>query len=415
MSTVEFRRAFPAGAVICEEGAPGDCAYIIEKGAIEIVIHRDGQDIVLARRGVGAVLGEMALLDAGPRSATMRAVDDCVMLVLTNAQLQTRLQELDPVLRMVLSVVLKRFRDSMQEISAATSMPDAGMTAPVEADDGGGEVLRSAIARIEVEQELRQAIAQGDIEFHHQPLMAWSTEPDADAARGAYRVAGYEALARWRRPDGSLMPPGDFITIAEESGLIAEIGKAAVSAACDTLKRLEAEHGGERFVAINVTAADICDPAFFEHVKFQLDAADLPPRALALEITETTLMANAEHAVEMLERYKAFGIRVKIDDFGAGYSNFGYLARYPVHSLKIDKSVVDQMTDAPDCKGATLIRMIASMAKVLGLHTVAEGVETAEQAKRLTALGCDLLQGYHFGRPAPLFEDARPAAGAHSA
>lgn len=414
MQKTEIRRTFPPGAKIFNEGAPGDCAYIIESGEIEISIRRDDRDLVLARRGVGEIFGEMAIIDAAPRSASARAVVETTMLLLTEAQLQNRMKHLDPVLRMVLGVVLERFRASMQSMR---SDAPAAKTAPSDGADAGDEdgpqdenLFSAAIQQVELEQELRRGIADGQIVFFYQPLI------DSDDQR----VMGYEALARWNHPERGMLPPGAFIQVAEASGLVRQISRCAVEAACRAAARLRAApDGAHLFISANVTAEDICDPAFFDHVALCLELAGLAPDGLFLELTETTLIENADQALEMLGRYRALGVGVSIDDFGAGYSNFGYLARYPVQCLKIDKSVVDQVScDAAvrdDCKGGKLVRIIATMAEVLGLKIVAEGVETAEQALILRDLGCHQLQGYHFGKPAPLVfadldGDSAPAA-----
>lgn len=394
----DIRRTYPAGVTIFEEGAPGDCAYVIEQGEVEISIRRDDRDVVLAHRHAGEIIGEMAIVDAALRSASVKTVTECNVLVLTRDQLQSRLSRMDPVLRMVFGVILDRFRDSLKGIRG-----DSQVAAPSAPIAGPGETFRSAIDRIELEQELRRGVAAGEIEFHHQPLICAASR----------RTIGYEALARWRHPENGLVGPGRFIPVAEETGLIHEISRLAVASAAAAAARLRREAADQRdmYISANVTPEDLCDPAFFDYVCDCLGAADLAPDGLVLEITESTLIENADQASAMLHRYRELGVGVSIDDFGAGYSNFNYLALYPFRSVKIDKSVVDQIADGeeeaasgdPD-RGEKLIRAIVMMAHGLDFKVVAEGVETAQQADALGRYGCETLQGYFFGKPQLIFD-----------
>ena len=388
MPETEIRRTFPAGAVIFAEGDPGDCAYIIEHGSAEISVFRGGEKISVAERGPGEIFGEMAIIDANPRAATVTALTECRALLISREQMTNRLAGLDPMLRVVLGVVLERVRDNL-----GGARGPGGDAAPMRREEAErrAQTFNAAISRIEIEHELRRGIHRGQIEFHLQPIVRSS-----DGV-----VAGYEALARWRSPDRGLVSPGVFIPVAEESGLIRLISRLAVAAACGyaALSRARRGAGRKLHFSANVTAEDLCDPDFYDHVVACLAHEKLEPSALTLEITESTLLDNAEQVLAMLERYRALGVRISIDDFGAGYSNFSYLARYPVQVLKIDKSVIDQMTEG--ARGAKLMEAIVNMAQVLGLTLVAEGVETAAQAAQLRDLGCDLIQGFYFGKPAP--------------
>ena len=391
MSTGEVRRSFSAGELIFQEGALGDCAYVIESGEVEISLTRDGEHIRLATRGEGEIFGEMAIIDAEPRSATVTALRDCTLLVLTYDQLQKRLRGLDPVLRMVFGTVLQRFRAQLRDCSSsadAAPPPADKEDRPEQSAETGG--YGEAIAQIELQHELERGIEAGQLEFHLQPIV------DSDDRR----AVGFEALARWRHPERGLVPPGAFIPLAEKTGLAAAISRCAVTSACRDAARLRAECDPALYVSANATPEDICDPAFFEFVSDRLLEFGLTADALCLEITETTLIENAEQILEMLARYRDLGVRVSIDDFGAGYSNFSYLARFPVQTLKIDKSIVDEMDEGE--RGETLVEMIASMARLLDLKIVAEGVERLDQADRLRDLGCDLLQGYYFSKPKPI-------------
>jgi diguanylate cyclase (GGDEF)-like protein/PAS domain S-box-containing protein len=250
------------------------------------------------------------------------------------------------------------------------------------------EMLDGFLDDLQLERDLRQALDRDEIQVHYQPVV--------DLASAA--IVGAEALVRWVSPDRGRSPAA-FIPAAERSGLIVPIGRHVLRQAClDTARWLEA-HPGRRFsVSVNLSARQLREPALVADVEAVLAETGLPPDRLVVEVTESLLLDDLDAAVDRLEVLRALGVRVSIDDFGTGYSSLSYLGQLPVDILKIDKSFVDGVADG---HGRSLVPAILELSRTLGLLTIAEGVERAEQADRLVELGCGLAQGFLFSPPVP--------------
>jgi diguanylate cyclase (GGDEF)-like protein/PAS domain S-box-containing protein len=249
----------------------------------------------------------------------------------------------------------------------------------------------TVLARLELKDDLRRALTTDDqLVLHYQPIVA--------LANG--RVTGYEALARWRHPERGLIGPGSFIPMAEETGLIVPMGGWALEEACRQARRLQ-----ERFprplplgMSVNLSARQLQWSGLVGEIKQVLEATRIDPHALTIEVTESTMIDDVELAVRRLAELRALGLRIAIDDFGAGYSSLNYIRRLPVDILKIDKSFVDHIDRGEE--QVALAAAIIDVARVLSLITVAEGVERSSQLKQLLELGCDRAQGYYFAKPA---------------
>jgi EAL domain-containing protein (putative c-di-GMP-specific phosphodiesterase class I) len=215
-------------------------------------------------------------------------------------------------------------------------------------------------------------------------------------------IEGFEALLRWSHPTLGQISPVRFIPIAEESGLIVEIGCWVLQEACRWVARWRRDipEAGDLYVAVNVSARQLRDGIFLETVKSALSDNDLPGEALALELTESLLMENPTAAANLLAALRALDLRLLIDDFGTGYSSLAYLKRFPVDTVKIDQSFVEAL-DRDDTSEESLVAAIIAMAGALGMTTIAEGVETAGQEARLIELGCQVVQGFLYSRPVP--------------
>src|SRR5207249_2089698 len=209
-------------------------------------------------------------------------------------------------------------------------------------------------------------------------------------------LAGVEALVRWQHGELGLLAPDRFIPLAERTGLIKPLGRWVLQAAVRQAQAWQ-EQGLEIQVAVNLTAADLQDPDLPRTCLELLNKCGVAPRQLRVEITETTLMADAEHARRILQQLRSQGIHVSIDDFGTGYSSLAYLRRLPADELKIDKSFVQNV--ATDLGDAAIVRSVIALGHELGLTVIAEGVERPETLERLRAFGCDKAQGYLLGRP----------------
>ncbi len=244
--------------------------------------------------------------------------------------------------------------------------------------------------RLQLEGQLRGAAGRGELYLNYQPLYDVRTTS----------VVGMEALVRWQRGVDTLLQPGSFIPLAEEVGLIGEIGDWVVATACHQATGLFHGKRKDLRVAVNVSPRQLLGPGFGDWVRRQLDESGLSPEQLELEITESVVMDDSVETGTTLRKLCDLGVRLSIDDFGTGYSSLGYLQRYPFDTLKIDRSFVSGVVSDPNT--ARLVETIVTMAHGLGLETVAEGVETAEQLDFLRKCDCDLVQGFLLGRPMPL-------------
>jgi predicted signal transduction protein with EAL and GGDEF domain len=255
-------------------------------------------------------------------------------------------------------------------------------------------------ARTALERDLRRALAEGRFELHYQPQVELATG----------RVVGAEALLRWADPGRGMVPPSEFIPLAEETGLVLPLGEWALRAACEEASRWPAPLG----VAVNLSPVQFRQPGLAGTVARVLRETGLDPARLELEITEGVLLRDTEATVAELRALRALGVRVAIDDFGTGYSSLGYLRRFPFDKIKIDRAFVADLGRSADA--AAIVRAVVGLGRGLGMRANAEGVETAEQAALLRAAGCGEVQGYHFGRPMPAAEFATLiAAGARGA
>lgn len=249
------------------------------------------------------------------------------------------------------------------------------------------EMNASSAERVALESALRHAVSRDELFLHYQPVV--------DSASG--RIQGVEALVRWQHPERGLIPPDRFIPIADESGLIVDIGEWVLARACSQMKAWHDQGYAGLSIAVNVSAVQFGQPRLLEVVSRTLESTGLDPRLLMLEITEGILMQDAETAVGMLRALKNMGVKIGVDDFGTGYSSLTYLKRFPIDVLKIDRSFVRDL--AEDADDAAIVRAIIALARSLHLETVAEGVETAEQVELLRVQHVDRLQGYYFSRP----------------
>lgn len=249
----------------------------------------------------------------------------------------------------------------------------------------------NAIRRIEVESELRTALAQEQFMLYYQPTIDLQTG----------RFTGVEALVRWQHPRRGIVPPMEFIPLAEESGLIVPLGQWAIQEACRQVRIWQKEIPADEPIALNVnlSARQLRHTNIVQDIADALDDSGLLPSRLILEITESVLMIDTTATLNRLFQLKSLGVRLAIDDFGTGYSSFAYLRRFPIDIIKIDKSFVDGVANEPTA--SALVDAMIRIGKTLRLETVAEGVERTEQADCLRTLNCDIGQGYLFSRPLP--------------
>lgn len=245
-----------------------------------------------------------------------------------------------------------------------------------------------AVRYLRTGNELHRALERGELRVFFQPITSLETG----------RIAGFEALVRWQHPERGLVGPDQFVGLAEETGLVVPIGAWILEQAC-TQARAWHQQGAPITISVNLSPRQLAEPTLVDTVAGAIERTGIDPELVWLEITESTLVRDAEVAVSRLRALTALGVHLSVDDFGTGHSSMSYLQRFPVEALKVDRSFVDGLGREPEA--TAICTAVVSLAHALGMRAVAEGVETPEQVAILRTLGCELAQGYLFGRPAP--------------
>jgi EAL domain-containing protein (putative c-di-GMP-specific phosphodiesterase class I) len=279
---------------------------------------------------------------------------------------------------------------------------DGAMYAAKRAGKGRVEVFQprhhaAEMARQQLRADLQQALEDNQLVLHYQPIV--------DLVTGG--IVSFEALLRWHHPTRGLVPPAEFIPLAEETDLILSIGRWVLRQACEHAS--DWQHSGSRgagvTVSVNLSARQFHDHGLVAEVSNAAASARLDPRLLTLEITETLLLQDSTVTMNRIAGLQQLGITLALDDFGTGYSSLSYLRRFPIDILKLDKSFLDEVPG--NLQDEALVRGIVDLGSTLNLQLIAEGVETAAQATALAALGCPFGQGYHFARPMPHLDALR--------
>lgn len=387
MSHSDSRKTFKAGEIIMRQGEHGDCAYIIESGKVEIS-HDDSTGIkrILGTRGANAMIGEMAIIDDAPRTATITALEDCKLLEITKEDFSRRLKNSDSVLRMTTQVILTRYRDTL---TRAEIWGERQYWPPAEIVELNHAENNSAFQTIKIANEFKEALLSKLISLHYQPIIDLQTG----------NIVGFEALMRWNHPEKGYISPGIFIPVAEESGLIIEASKWALRESCLSLRRIEQKIKPQSkfYMSVNFSSADFSSEDFVDNVYNTISETDVAPQQIHLEITERVLIQQPDRAKETLKMCRSAGMGVSIDDFGTGYSSLSYLHYFPIDTLKIDQSFIREMNKNES--SMALVKSIIALGKNMRMKIVAEGVETLEDAKALRQMGCDYAQGFFFAKP----------------
>lgn len=381
-------KTFKAGDLIMKQGEKGDCAYIIEDGMVEILIEGpSGDERSIGTRGNGTIIGEMALVDDAPRTATIKAVKDCKMLEISREDFTQRLTTTDPVIQMISQVILTRYRDTLKRaeiVGESLTYPPPEMIERTISEQS--DVFES----VKIANKFRDALDNDILEMHYQPII--------DLFKG--EIIGFEALMRWTDPNDGFISPGLFIPIAEKSGLIVDASKWALKTSCDALKRMQDKTGApDLYMSVNFSSHDFAEEDFVDGIKETITSSGIQPNHVKLEITERLLIQQPDNAKDTLLACRNEGIGISIDDFGTGYSSLSYLYYFPIDTLKIDQSFVRAMNK--DVRSLELVKSIVALAKNLNLSCVAEGVEEADEAKLLRDMGCESVQGFYYARPMP--------------
>jgi EAL domain-containing protein (putative c-di-GMP-specific phosphodiesterase class I) len=423
MDSTEFQTTFDTDEYLFREGDPGNCAYIIDSGMVEVTLDKEGRKLTMATLTKGDILGEMAIIDRLPRSASARAIAPTVVTAIPLDYVSQKIEQSDPTVRMFFRLAMARYRDlnarlgqvfeglslsqgeasgddfasSTMElknvVSQFTEMQkriDSAVTKPAHSNGSalfGEETLEITKLLVTEEKLLKTAMTKKEFRLHYQPIIDLASN----------RIVGCEALVRWQHPSGELLPPSRFIPQAEDSGLIIDLGYWIAEEACNFQSRLANDFQKDIFIAINLSGKQFDDPFLVPSLADIMDRTGVRREQVKFEITESLLIDNPELAIQSLNQLKETGAKLAIDDFGTGYSSFSYLHRFPFDILKIDRVFIGAMSRSK--KSNQIVKSLVNLSHDLGMDVVAEGIESEHQAELMRNYKAAYGQGFHFSRP----------------
>ncbi|MCP4877324.1 MAG: EAL domain-containing protein [Gammaproteobacteria bacterium] len=422
MEAFELQTTFDTDEYIFREGDPGDCAYIIDSGMVEVSLDKDGRTLVMATLTKGDIVGEMAIIDRLPRAAAARAIAPTVLTAIPLDYVSQKIEQSDPTVRMFLRLAMARYRDMnarlgqvFEELSvgqsdassdafASSTMEmksvmsqfkemqkriDTAVTKPAPSDGNslfGEKTLEITKLLVTEEKLLKAAITKKEFRLHYQPIVDLASN----------RIVGCEALVRWEHPSGELLLPSRFLTQVEKSDLIIELGYWIAEEACNFQSRLLTDFRHDLFVAINLSGKQFEDQFLVPSLADIMDKTGARREQIKFEITESLLIDNPELATQSLHQLKETGAKLAIDDFGTGYSSFSYLHRFPFDTLKIDRVFVSAMSRSE--KSHQIVKSLVNLSRDLDMEVVAEGIESEHEAEIMRKFKATYGQGYYFSR-----------------
>ncbi len=383
------REVFNAGEYIFRAGDEGDCAYLIEDGAIEILLteQTDSQRVALFKKG--DMFGEITLIDCQPRTASARTIEKTVLIPIQRKLVENLLEKCDPILRQLFVVILERFRNTQNPKKDCLSI---SKQAASEAQQAKKKALKGeATQKLSIAHGITRALLHEEFELFYQPICRLTNGS----------VAGYEALIRWHHPTDGLIPPMDFLWLAEQTGLIRELGMWTLERACKDWPRLKKfTQCNKPFISVNLSPNQLTSEDLVSDVRNVMSKYAMPPAELKLELTETVVVERPELAILILNQLVELGSSLALDDYGTGHSGLEHIQRYPIGTLKIDRAFIAPMLAST--QSFEIVRSSIGMARSLGLNVVAEGIETESVRDALMKLGCEFGQGWYFGKPISL-------------
>ena len=390
--------AFSAGHTLFRAGDLRDCAYLIDAGEVEV---RDESGAALCHLGPGEIFGEMALVDTGARTATAVTLTHADIFIIPRSALRDRVRGLDPILSLLFGLLIERYRITRIHLPESIRQDQAeDMVKKVIKSDALPEELEKlsdirkqrdiALKELKIEQEICRGLEKSEFEPYFQPILKLPEQT----------IVGFETLIRWNHPDKGVIPPNEFIPVAERTGVVRRIDRMMMEKTCRAIPdmlEIFGESTNGFFISVNLSGINFETLDVIQHVREALIQTEVEPHHLKLEITESALIGDPERAEQVLKGLKALGVTIALDDFGTGYSSLGYLHTFSIDSLKIDRSFVSKIHDAP--KSIDIVRAIVGLARNFKLGVIAEGIETEQDVGIINALGVDMGQGYFFGRP----------------
>ncbi len=373
--------------IIFNEGDEGDCAYIIEKGRVLAFVTKDKEEVPLSILGEGEIFGEMSLIDNMPRSASVRALEDVRLAIVTKQQVLERVSTADKVVQLLMRVLLKRLRNRNSHLTfAGTNSQDLELE--------NDPTAQSALDKIRLENQIFQAFQNREFELFYQPIVNLKNK----------KITGCEALLRWNSPQLGLVSPNLFIDIIENSSMVIPIGHWIINQALKDLSQIKEylEKNGHNkmsedfMMSINISGRQFTHSDFINNLEDLREKHQLTTHNIKLEITERIMMDGAL-AIESLNQCKSMGYAISIDDFGTGFSGLQYLTQMPISFLKIDRSFVMKILSDP--KSKAVVSSIIHLAHAMDIEVIAEGIEHSEESLVLETLGARYGQGYLFSKP----------------
>lgn len=378
MTKLNKKITLAPGEMLYQQGDESDTFFLIEEGVVLLYMEIDGRRIEVETRCDGMLVGEIAVLRSTPRTVTVEALTECRLYQLPAAQITERFAELDPLLQTCIESSLNFTLEMTGEANLPQLTPSPGNL------QKAGQLLN----QLSLGQDMVTGLASEQFHLLYQPIVSLDDGT----------ITGFEALMRWSHPTEGTIPPGTFITVAEDIGMIGELTRFALAESCAALARIIATTGrDELYVSVNISAQDLGWSGLIEYLDHVLDQSGLWHQNLRLELTETALAPKSTTAEQNLIALKQKGYQVSIDDFGTGYSNFAYLKTIPLKTIKIDRSFVADLAESDVSR--SIIKLLLAFGRDMGADIVAEGIETQKCVSMLREFGCPFAQGYHFGHP----------------
>lgn len=397
------RYVFPKDTVLFRKGEMRQCAYLIDSGSVSIFGNDEGgEDKFLCHIGEGEIFGEMALVDDTPRTATAITDSECEIFIIPRDALQNRLQGLDPIVTLLISLLIERYRLTRIHLPESLRQGKEGgafinkltrhrhiVESSLKIHDIGIQ-KENALRELKLEQELRKGLERREFIPYLQPIINLKTR----------ETIGFEALIRWQHPEKGLVFPDQFIPAAEHTNVVQQLDRLMLEKACEILPLLDEIGRQDVFISVNMSGINFNTQNIVQSICDVVARYKADPKRLKLEITESALIDDPVHAADVLQGLKDCGFTIALDDFGTGYSSLGYLHRFTIDSIKIDRSFVSRLHDNE--KSMDIVSAIIGLAKTFHLGTIAEGIEQEPDIETLCNLGCSMGQGYFFSKPLPV-------------
>lgn len=376
--------------IIFNEGDAGDCAYIIEKGRVLVFLSKEQDEIPLNILGEGEIFGEMALIDNDNRSASVRALEDVRLGIVTKQQVLERVSTADKVVQLLMRVLLKRLRRRNDAVVHGGRLSDAEFYTSETGNDG----TQTALDQIKLENQIFQAFQNKEFELFYQPIVNLKTK----------KITGCEALLRWNSPLHGLVSPNLFIDIIENSSMVIPIGHWIINQALKDLRLIQDQlrlnkndkMADDFMMSINISGRQFTHSDFVNNLEDLREKHDVQTKNIKLEMTERIMMDGAI-ALDALNKCRNQGYAISIDDFGTGFSSLQYLTQMPISFLKIDRCFVMKILSDP--KSKAVVSSMIHLAHAMDIEVIAEGIENNEESLVLETLGARYGQGYLFSKP----------------